>query len=661
MANTFTGSTGAAATAGFGPNTTISAFNTLVSTSKLVPNQVYVADNVAYKALTVNTYQRLSKSDYINAGDAKYGGLKFDGSDETATILAAIADATATSGPGAVYIPPSPQGGQLITIDSIDLISTRRITIFGFNEGGPNTGTNTKVAGFKLKTSPTSNYMFRVTGVSASDQSTQAVENVKFQGLQLHGNYESLLTVTGSVNITTTISNTSATVASTSGLVVGMTLTGNSNIQSFTYISAIVDSTTITLSKAATGSGTLVATVTTYQTPNTDASVVHGILIEKRNPGADSFIEIDSCYIQRFSGDGVYADGDASGSARATKIMNCKFWKNRNGVKTYASDGWIENNDFGLHREDGVQVHNWTNIVKGNNVFGNRHGIWLHTGEASICVATHNRLDRNKFCGIVVGGTGNIVNNNTFHLDSVGTPAALDSNSVPDWERRYYNHPYIILPSDQNNLNSHIKIEGSGSQIMGNAFRGKASGSHITNMAKYDVELLDGFTAVIGPNVSAGRGQSSTYGSLGMGTTSRAMATSIFADQPCTTNEEVTLDSATATTYTTAAANLFNGVIIRTGTAAAGVTDTTGTASEIANLAWTAAVPVAGAQITPNAKTQFRFRYVNQTGQTLTLNGGTNVTISGNNTIANNSWRDFVITIVGSNATTIKNCGTGTL
>lgn len=66
-----------------------------------------------------------------------------------------------------------------------------------------------------------------------------------------------------SVSLTTTAGSTSATVSSTNGLVIGAVATGNSNLPSGAYISAIAG-TTVTLSATATASASSVPTTFTY-------------------------------------------------------------------------------------------------------------------------------------------------------------------------------------------------------------------------------------------------------------------------------------------------------------------------------------------------------------------------------------------------------------
>lgn len=54
-------------------------------------------------------------------------------------------------------------------------------------------------------------------------------------------------------------------------------------------------------------------------------------------------------------------------------------------------------------------------------------------------------------------------------------------------------------------------------------------------------------------------------------------------------------------------------------------------------------------------------RYMNRTGQIATLVAGSNVTLSGTMTIADNAWRDFLIMFPGGAVVTITDIGGGTL
>jgi len=64
----------------------------------------------------------------------------------------------------------------------------------------------------------------------------------------------------------------------------------------------------------------------------------------------------------------------------------------------------------------------------------------------------------------------------------------------------------------------------------------------------------------------------------------------------------------------------------------------------------------------PNAQTgmSYRLRVYNTNAGTLTLTGGTGVTITGTATIATNVWRDYYVTITGASTITMQNLGSGT-
>jgi len=106
--------------------------------------------------------------------------------------------------------------------------------------------------------------------------------------------------------------------------------------------------------------------------------------------------------------------------------------------------------------------------------------------------------------------------------------------------------------------------------------------------------------------------------------------------QQMSTSNTVTVNNTSGTTLTAVqltAGVLKQSIIIRTGTNSGGFNDTTDTAANIL-------ATLTGAIATV---TTFRFRYWNNgTGQTATLVGGTNVTINGPATIANNASHDFI-------------------
>lgn len=112
-----------------------------------------------------------------------------------------------------------------------------------------------------------------------------------------------------------------------------------------------------------------------------------------------------------------------------------------------------------------------------------------------------------------------------------------------------------------------------------------------------------------------------------------------------------------ATSITLTGAQFFNNVIDHTGSPGGGVTVTTPTAAQI----------IAGIQATganpPGAGYNFPWFYINDgLGQTVTLSAGTNVTILGNNTMATNTNRHFLVNVNPNAGTvTIVNMGTVSL
>lgn len=117
------------------------------------------------------------------------------------------------------------------------------------------------------------------------------------------------------------------------------------------------------------------------------------------------------------------------------------------------------------------------------------------------------------------------------------------------------------------------------------------------------------------------------------------------------------VSSATAITLT--GAQFFNNVIDHTGAPAGGVTVTTPSAAQII-----AGMQAAGV-VTSVLGTGYNFPwfYINDgLGQTVTLAGGTGVTILGNNTMATNTNRHFLVSInVAAGTVTLVNMGTVSL
>lgn len=109
--------------------------------------------------------------------------------------------------------------------------------------------------------------------------------------------------------------------------------------------------------------------------------------------------------------------------------------------------------------------------------------------------------------------------------------------------------------------------------------------------------------------------------------------------------------NATVGASTILAAMIASGYLNRTGAAGGAYNDTTDTAANIL----TALTNQNNNGVQPG--TSFKFRYKNNaTAQTATLVGGTGVTIVGTATIANNAWRDFLVTIQNSTPPLIVPC-----
>lgn len=125
------------------------------------------------------------------------------------------------------------------------------------------------------------------------------------------------------------------------------------------------------------------------------------------------------------------------------------------------------------------------------------------------------------------------------------------------------------------------------------------------------------------------------------------------------TSNSYAANSATSAT-TIAAAQLTGGavgvVLAMTGALAAGAVATTDTAANII-----AAIPVAQRY---NGAT-YRLRVINESSGAFawTIAGGTGVTVNGTATVAQNAWRDFIVTLTnvatGSQAVALQSIGTG--
>lgn len=123
-------------------------------------------------------------------------------------------------------------------------------------------------------------------------------------------------------------------------------------------------------------------------------------------------------------------------------------------------------------------------------------------------------------------------------------------------------------------------------------------------------------------------------------------------------NEALDLDLiaivSSALTLTLTAAQFVNSILDFSGAPGSGVTHTTPTAAQIiASLPPT--IPAAGFN--------YLLYYMNDgLGQTITLTGGTNVTVTGNNTMATNTMRQFLVNVNPNAGTvTLVNMGTQSL
>lgn len=87
---------------------------------------------------------------------------------------------------------------------------------------------------------------------------------------------------------------------------------------------------------------------------------------------------------------------------------------------------------------------------------------------------------------------------------------------------------------------------------------------------------------------------------------------------------------------------LAGGIVLRTGTLGGATNDTTPDATTLVNL-------FASGDSMPSGGMAWRVRYINvASSQTVTLVGGTGVTVSGTATIANNTWREFIFEFVSA-------------
>lgn len=90
----------------------------------------------------------------------------------------------------------------------------------------------------------------------------------------------------------------------------------------------------------------------------------------------------------------------------------------------------------------------------------------------------------------------------------------------------------------------------------------------------------------------------------------------------------------------------------------------TGALTGAANATTDTAANIVAAMASPAVGAAYRLRIINESSAnfTWTVVGGSGVTVTGTATIAQNTWREFVVTVtnVGTPAVTLQNVGTGT-
>lgn len=384
---------------------------------------------------------------------------------------------------------------------------------------------------------------------------------------------------------------------------------------------------------------------------NQGTNVWHGIYVEGETSAMTSRILIENNYIHNFSGEAIFLDSVSGASKTSTLIRGNFLFDCRGGIDSRASDGWIIENDIGQMTGNGINIHNWTNHVYGNNVFDCDVGIYTWASEASLCSIMNNYIDRNRKSGMVLGGRAITVIGNCFHQNSRGgtTPGVAGADA------------------SANGVYPHITIVTGGVLVGGNTFRRPAGNQNdggstqYWNLSSYDIYVnatdpSNGnapITLNYYPNYTDGRGNTSIYGHIGIPTNSgcRVVSGAGAAERPMALNVLLAVTDAAGVTLPTRAP--IYEVIYRTGPTA-NFTDTTATAALIAATMNDCAVGGDGIG-------SFKFRYVNATAFVATLAGGTGVTINGTATIAANSWREFVYRQTGSSAATITNVGGGAL
>lgn len=132
---------------------------------------------------------------------------------------------------------------------------------------------------------------------------------------------------------------------------------------------------------------------------------------------------------------------------------------------------------------------------------------------------------------------------------------------------------------------------------------------------------------------------------------------SFLATTPPNGTNQYYTNTATAA-VTVLAAQLMMGdlvVLNMTGTLGAGANLTTDTASNMA-------VNLPNYSLAATATASYVLRIINSSSGAFswTVVAGTGVTLTGTATIAQNTWREFLVTISGGNAVTMQSIGTGT-
>lgn len=137
--------------------------------------------------------------------------------------------------------------------------------------------------------------------------------------------------------------------------------------------------------------------------------------------------------------------------------------------------------------------------------------------------------------------------------------------------------------------------------------------------------------------------------------TTTTLNTYLATTPPNGTQQYYTNTATSAVTVLAAQLMLGDLVVLNmTGTLGAGANLTTDTAANMA-------AALAGYGTAPTATIAYILRIINSSGGAFswTVVGGTGVTVNGTATIAQNTWREFLVTISGGNTVTMQAIGTG--